>query len=304
LPLIIGASIGPEAGLTGIIAGLCTWAGDKLKTFNREMDELTSIGITATLGTIFASPIFGFVEPLENEEDMKLPKTSKNILYFVAILSSFGIFILLNNLTNTHVGLHSMGTTTLTNLNITYVILLILLGIFLAYFYFLSNKLVKLAFQNFKENPITKAVIGGLFLGILGTLLPLTMFSGEEQIYVLLENGAQLGFLVLLLTALLKIVLTNICIETGLKGGHFFPMIFSGTALGYAMSIIINIDPIVSMSILTTSFMANILKKPLAVVLLMMIIFPVNLIPLMLVAAVISCLFRTPRELLLSSDTK
>jgi len=304
LPLIIGASIGPEAGLTGIIAGLCTWAGDKLKTFNREMEELTSIGITATLGTIFASPIFGFVEPLENEEDMKLPKTSKNILYFVAILSSFGILILLNNLTNTHVGLHSMGTTTLTNLNITYVILLILLGIFLAYFYFLSNKLVKLAFQNFKENPITKAVIGGLFLGILGTLLPLTMFSGEEQIYVLLENGAQLGFLVLLLTAILKIVLTNICIETGLKGGHFFPMIFSGTALGYAMSIIINIDPIVSMSILTTSFMANILKKPLAVVLLMMIIFPVNLIPLMLVAAVISCLFRTPRELLLSSDTK
>ena len=92
LPLIIGASIGPEAGLTGIIAGLCTWAGDKLKTFNREMDELTSIGITATLGTIFASPIFGFVEPLENEEDMKLPKTSKNILYFIAILSSFWNF--------------------------------------------------------------------------------------------------------------------------------------------------------------------------------------------------------------------
>ena len=128
-----------------------------------------------------------------------------------------------------------MGTTTLTNLNITYVILLILLGIFLAYFYFLSNKLVKLAFQNFKENPITKAVIGGLFLGILGTLLPLTMFSGEEQIYVLLENGAQLGFLVLLLTALLKIVLTNICIETGLKGGHFFSYdIFrNGTGLCY-----------------------------------------------------------------------
>lgn len=31
LPLIFGASVGPEAGLTGIIAGLYTWVGDKLK---------------------------------------------------------------------------------------------------------------------------------------------------------------------------------------------------------------------------------------------------------------------------------
>ena len=89
LPLIMGASVGPEAGLTGIIAGLCTWAGDKLKIFNNELEELAHIGITATLGTIFVSPLFGFVEPLENEDESKLPKTSKNILYFVAILSSF-----------------------------------------------------------------------------------------------------------------------------------------------------------------------------------------------------------------------
>ena len=64
LPLIFGASIGPEAGLTGIIAGLFTWIGDKLKIFNDEIEELAQIGVTATLGTIFASPIFGFVEPI------------------------------------------------------------------------------------------------------------------------------------------------------------------------------------------------------------------------------------------------
>ena len=98
LPLILGASVGPEAGLTGIIAGLFTWIGDKLTIFNDELEELAHIGITATLGTIFASPMFGFVEPIENEES-SLPKTSKNILYFVAILSSFGIFVFLNHLT-------------------------------------------------------------------------------------------------------------------------------------------------------------------------------------------------------------
>ena len=58
-----------------------------------------------------------------------------------------------------------------------------------------------------------------------------------------------------------------------------------------------NMDPIVSMSIVTTSFMASILKKPLAVVLLLMVIFPMNLLPLMLVSAVVACLFETPKVL-------
>ena len=184
LPLILGASVGPEAGLTGIIAGLCTWAGDKLKIFNNELEELAHIGITATLGTIFLSPLFGFVEPIENEEESKLPKTSKNILYFVAILSSFGIFIFLNHLTHNHSGLHSIGTAALSNLNYFYVILLMAIGIALSYVYFISHKIVKVIFKGMENNFIVKGLIGGLLLGIIGTLLPLTMFSGEEQIYL------------------------------------------------------------------------------------------------------------------------
>jgi H+/Cl- antiporter ClcA len=297
LPLIIGASIGPEAGLTGIIACLCTWVADKLKLFNSELEELASIGITATLGTIFASPIFGFVEPLENEEETKLPKTSKNILYFLVILSSFGIFIFLNHLTNTHTGLHSIGTTTLTNLNYLYIIVLVSIGNVMAYFYFISRKLVKKLFESYKNNHILKGVVGGLLLGLIGTALPLTMFSGEEQIYFLLDNGLQIGLLILILTSIIKIVLTNVCIETGLKGGHFFPMIFSGAAMGYAMGILLNMDLIISMAVVTTAFMANVMKKPIAVVLLLIIIFPINLIPLMLATSVISCLFKTPKVL-------
>ena len=296
LPLIFGASIGPEAGLTGIIAGLYTWMGDKLKIFNEELEELAHIGITATLGTIFVSPMFGFVEPIENEES-KLPKTSKNILYFAAILSSFGVFIFLNHLTHNQAGLHSIGTATLSNLNYLGIIIPIVFGMLLSYVYFISHKLSKIAFKNLNSNFILKGVVGGLILGIFGTLLPLTMFSGEKQIYLLLGTGAQLGLVILILTSILKIVLTNICIETGLKGGHFFPLIFSGTAMGYALSILLNMDPIISMSVVTTSFMASILKKPIAVVLLLMIIFPVNLIPLMLVSAVIPCLFKTPEFL-------
>ena len=282
--------------MSAIIAGLFTWIGDKLKIFNNELEELAQIGITATLGTIFVSPMFGFVEPIENEES-KLPKTSKNILYFVAILSSFGIFIFLNHLTHYQAVLHTIGTATLSDLNYVGIIALIVLGILLSYVYFISHKLSKIAFKKLDGNFILKGVLGGLILGIFGTLLPLTMFSGERQIYLLLGTGAQLGIVILILSSVLKIVLTNICIETGFKGGNFFPLIFSGNALGYALSILLNMDPIISMAVVTTSFTASILKKPIAVVLLLMIIFPMNLIPLMLVSAVVACLFKTPRFL-------
>ena len=295
-PLLIGASVGPEAGLTGIIAGLCTWVGDKLKHLFKEVQDLTAIGVTATLGTIFKSPMFGFIEPLEGEEETHLPKTSKIVLYFTAILSSFGVFMLLNKLVGGEMGMPSVGVASFKHLNYFYVVLLTLIGIILGYIYFISHKIVKIAFKP-KTNIIIKCTIGGLILGIVGTILPLTMFSGEEQIITIIETGRNIGIIILIVTSIIKIFLTNICIESGLKGGHFFPMIFSGIAFGYAMSIILNMDPVISMAVVTSSFLANIMKKPLAVVLLLMIVFPSNLIPIMLASSIIACLFKTPKIL-------
>ena len=295
-PLLIGASVGPEAGLTGIIAGLCTWVSDKIKYMFKEIKELTTIGITATLGTIFRSPLFGFIEPIESEEETKLPKSSKIILYFTAILSAFGIFIILKNNFGGLSGFDSISTTKLDNINWLYISLLTIIGIILGYIYFYSKIIITKLVKPLKNKILIKCIIGGLVLGIIGTLLPLTMFSGEEQISIILENGTTIGILILLLTGLVKIVLTNICIETGLKGGHFFPMIFSGISIGYAFSIILNYNPIICMAITTTSFLSHILKKPIATILLLMILFPPNLIPIMLVPAIIANAFKTPKN--------
>lgn len=40
LPLLFGGSVGPEAGLTGVIAGLCTWVGDRMRRFARTFAPL------------------------------------------------------------------------------------------------------------------------------------------------------------------------------------------------------------------------------------------------------------------------
>ena len=50
LPLIFGGVIGPEAGLTGVIVGLCCWIGDRLKCKGDELAALAQSSMGAALG--------------------------------------------------------------------------------------------------------------------------------------------------------------------------------------------------------------------------------------------------------------
>lgn len=56
LPLLFGGSVGPEAGLTGVIAGLCTWVGDRMRRFGSDFRALTVAGTQAALTAVFTAP--------------------------------------------------------------------------------------------------------------------------------------------------------------------------------------------------------------------------------------------------------
>ena len=85
IPLVFGASVGPEAGLTGIIAGLCYWVGDNVKYAKEHAEEYSEIGAAVTLGSLFHVPLFGIFAVEEDPEDgsalPSVPKASKLLLY-------------------------------------------------------------------------------------------------------------------------------------------------------------------------------------------------------------------------------
>lgn len=296
LPLIFGASIGPEAGLTGVIAGLCSCIGDKLKKIGKEFQELTKIGISATLGTIFNSPMFGFVEPIESEEEnVVFPKTSKIVVYFTSILGAMGIFLVFNSLFGGGAGLPSFSYIEINRKEWLYLLPLILIGIIVAFINCFFEKMITKVIHPIHEYAVINSLLAGFILGVIGTILPLTMFSGEEQMVEVMENWNQIGMVILLLTGILKLFLTNICINMGLKGGHFFPVIFSGVCIGYAFSMILGINPVFSVTIITTALVSAIMRKPFATVLLLMICFPANAIFVMLITAMISNMIKLPK---------
>lgn len=112
LPLLFGGSIGPEAGLTGVIAGLCTWVGDRMRKFGADFRALTVAGTQAALAALFTAPLYGFVAPLSGtadgargEENIALPKAQKAIVYLCAIAGALSAFLILGQLFGENSGL-------------------------------------------------------------------------------------------------------------------------------------------------------------------------------------------------------
>lgn len=84
------------------------------------------------------------------------------------------------------------------------------------------------------DRVVVKAVVAGAILGVLGIFLPFTLFAGEAQTEMLAQQWTALGAGALLATGFLKVLASQVCLGLGWRGGHFFPLIFSGIAIGYA----------------------------------------------------------------------
>lgn len=91
--------------------------------------------------------------------------------------------------------------------------------------------------------------------------------------------------------ALVWILLTNLCIQFGLKGGHFFPVIFAGVCMGYGVAMLIcgpdGGHVVFGAAIVTASLLGGIMKKPLAVTMLLFLCFPVKMFIWIFIAAVV-----------------
>lgn len=293
IPLIFGGSIGPEAGLTGVIVGLCYWAGNSMNKVKSHKDELTTIGLSAALGTIFISPLFGLVVPLEEKtdenKDMVIPKGSKIFSVIIALLSSFGVFTLLTTFFGGGMGMPRIDAAVITNSERLWGIPLALIGVAFGYLYLGFDIITKKFFGKIQQKvPIVfSTLLGGLILGIMGTYLPLTMFSGEEQISQLSESYKSFAPWLLILVGGAKMLVTNVCIKSGWRGGHFFPVIFGGISIGYGVAMLTGLNIAFCLGVITAGILGVIMRKPVAVSLLLLLCFPVRVIPYLIISAFI-----------------
>ncbi len=296
LPLIFGSSVGPEAGLTGIIVGLCYWAGDNLKFARQHSKEYSQIGIAVTLGILFHSPLFGIFSVEENEESkeiLPLSTSSKILLYGLSLASGMGIYMFLTSLFGSGLsGFPSFTAPEIGRTDYVLMILYIICGCVLAKFYDITHHGAHTLAE--KMPPVLRETFAGLCLGIVGTFVPQMMFSGEEQMGELMTVYVEYLPLALIGAAFLKVLLTNICIQSGLKGGHFFPVIFAGVCLGYGLAMLIvpgGGHEVFAAAVTTAALLGGIMKKPIAVTVLLFLCFPVRMFFWIFLAAAVGAKF-------------
>lgn len=292
LPLLMGSSVGPEAGLTGIIVGLCYWAGDNLKFAKQHTKDYSKIGVAVSLSVLFHAPLFGIFEVEEDAETdvTSLGKGSKVFVYGLALLSGTGIYAGLSAIFGAGLsGFPSFKFGGISKLDYMLIVLYILCGFVLALFYKGMHYVTSVVAK--KIPSVLKEIIAGLCLGIIGTLIPAVMFSGEEQMGVLMNDYAKYLPVALIGVAFLKVLLTNVCIQFGLKGGHFFPVIFAGVCLGYGVAMLVcgqgDGHMVFAAAIVTSTLLGGIMKKPLAVTMLLFLCFPIRLFFWIFVSATI-----------------
>ncbi len=289
LPLIFGGSVGPEAGLTGVIAGLCSWVGDRMRRFGQGFRELSEIGVMATLSALFTAPLFGFVGGISGEDggDLSLTRWQKAAVYVLAIVGALGAFMLLSTFVGGGMPLPHYEWEAIGREEILWMVPLIAVGSLAGWMFCVLDASFGRLSDAAGDRPILKPVAAGLVLGVCGILLPFTMFSGEAQAEELDSIWMSTGALILLATGFVKIAVTAMCVNMGWRGGHFFPVIFAGISIGYGLSVLTGADPVFCLCVCTAALVGGVMRRPLMAVLLLFLCFPLIAAIPMAVAALV-----------------
>ena len=174
---------------------------------------------------------------------------------------------------------------------------LVMAGVACGWMFRASDKASAAVSHAMGNRPVMKALLAGLMLSVCGTLLPFSLFAGESQTQVVMDSYAAVGATALIATAFAKAALTPACIHFGWRGGHFFPVIFSGVCLGYGFALIAGVDAVFCVAVCIASLMGAVMRQPVMVVLLLFMCFPPSGVVCMLAAAAIGSAIPLPHAL-------
>lgn len=315
LPLLFGGSIGPEAGLTGVIAGLCTWVGDRLRFAGREMRDVASVGTAAVVSAIFNAPLFGLMAPLagyadesqgepSQPEPFEFPRAKKIVVYLLAIAGALGAFALCSTLFGGGLGLPRFSDIAVGARELAWGVPVALLGAAAGWLFHAFGAGVRAVASRMGDRPVLKAVAAGVALGAFGVALPFTMFAGETQTEQLAEAWTGMGAAALLVTGFAKVFVTQVCLGMGWRGGHFFPIIFAGISIGYGAAAITGIDPVFALCACTAGLLGTVMRQPVMTALLLFLCFPVKGAFVLLAAAAIGALVPVPKRWMENPEKK
>lgn len=290
--LIAGASLGPEAPLADASGGMGTLLADRLKLDEQETRTMGYSGVSGMLAAFVTSPFGGAILGLESAQGGTSGKQTYFWVLFPSLLSSAVATVVFVLLSGTFFEtLYRFPNYTPQLMDLLYGVPLGLLGGAVGLLFMLSLKRLQQLFQPMKQHVVLRGLIGGLGLGLIGALLPLTLFSGEEGTVDLITHAAEIGFFMLIVLGLAKLFAASLLLATGWKGGYIFPIMFASVALGLAVNLIFPAIPVaVTVAATMAGALVAALKAPLFAALFTSVLVQLETSPVIAVAVVVSAL--------------
>jgi H+/Cl- antiporter ClcA len=196
-------------------------------------------GVSAMLGAFITSPFSGALLGLESAQGGPGGKKTYFWVLFPSLLASAVATLAFVLLSGTFFeALYVFPDYAPRMADLLYAAPLGLVGGMVGLLFMFSLKRLQLLFHPMKGRVVLRGLLGGLGMGIIGALLPLTLFSGESGTSDLIAHAAEIGVLMLVVLCVAKLFATTLVLATGWKGGYIFPIMFAGVALGLAANLL------------------------------------------------------------------
>lgn len=290
--LVAGASLGPEAPLADACGGIGTLMSDKLKLNEQETRTLGYSGVSGMLAAFITEPIGGALLGLESAQGGSSGKQTYFWVLFPSLLASAVstvVFVLLSG--HFFQTLYQFPSYTPRLRDLVYAAPLGLIGGVVGLLFMLALRRLQRLFQSMKAHVVLRGLLGGLGMGVIGALLPLTLFSGESETADLITHAAEIGVVMLIVLALAKLLATSLVLATGWKGGYIFPIMFASAALGLAASLLFPGIPVaVAVAATMAGALVAVLRAPLFAALFTLVLVQKETAAVIAVAVVVSAL--------------
>lgn len=306
LPLVFGGAVGPEAGLSGIIAAACTAINEKLKAAGVRIKGAAAqadVTVSAALSAVFATPLAGIViasqdgmPQVADPRGFDFHRKAKVVLYTASAIGAAGGVALFGWLFGAEAGLPRLEGITPEVGEFRWGFVCIALGWAGAALFHGADLVFSAFSRRIGDHAIAKPLAAGLVLGALAIPLPLVLFPGEAQIKELMEGWASIGAIVLIATGLAKCAATPLCVNFGWRGGHFFPCIFAGVAIGYGIAAVAGVDPMFCVSVACATLVAGVQRNPWVALALLLLCFPARNIVWLGLACLVGAYLPVPRH--------
>ncbi|HEY0815500.1 MAG TPA: chloride channel protein [Pseudonocardia sp.] len=228
--LIGGASLGPEKALGSIGGGAGTWIAQRRKLSQDESQLCTWSGFGGAYGGLFSSTVIVVMFILELARPGGRRFAKALVGEIVASSVSFGIYFAIAGAV--FLDAYQVPQYEFQDWQLLAGIPLGLLAAAVVTLLVVLVQGVSRLFELVKLPGIVRSTVGGVVFGVIGVALPLTMFTGSDQLKTVLDGAGTLGVGLLVVLVIAKQLTFAVSQASGFVGGPIFPALFIGGTAG------------------------------------------------------------------------